>query len=184
MKATTIRRAAVAGLASVALLGTTACSAFNLQATTLEYAPSDGVQTEVGNLEVRNLALISHGEDAAGRFIGTLATSDEQSANASITVNGESFDFEVPGGRDGALVLEEDENQTIVSSTGGAPGLMVDSEVSVNGETVDLQVPVLSAALPEYREFLPQDVSDEELTGHLYQETEGWGGHWSPDGGH
>lgn len=186
VKATTIRRASVAGLAALALLGTTACSAVNLQATTLEYAPSDGVQANVDNVQLRNIALIAAKENGAGRFIGSLSTSDGEPAEVTITVNGESFDFSVPGNLEN-LMLEAEENETVVTNIGGHPGGMVDAEVSVNGTTEPLRISVLSAALPEYRDFLPEEVSEGELTDHLYDFPEHGGGNWvgvDEDGGH
>src|SRR5690625_7783910 len=47
VKVNTTRRNVFAGLALAALIGTTGCSAVNPQATTFEYAPSDGTQTTV-----------------------------------------------------------------------------------------------------------------------------------------
>jgi hypothetical protein len=69
------RRIAVAAVLAVGLaLGTTGCTFFAPQATLIKYDPSDGVSTDVGQLQVRNAFAISpKGTDAnlIGVFINT-----------------------------------------------------------------------------------------------------------------
>lgn len=178
MKVQTFRRGALAALAAAVLAGTTACSAINDQATTMVYSPSDGVQTNVGDLEVRNLAIISNEPNAEGRFIGTLASASGQALTATITINNETFTFNVPG--DEPLQLEDEQNETIVTNTGSEPGLLVPTQVTTGGETEDLPVSVLSGTLPEYRDFAPQEIDDEEQVSHLYE----FEGQFAPDNDH
>jgi hypothetical protein len=176
----TARNAAVAGLAAVALLGATGCSAINQQATTLQYAPSDGIVANVGEAELRNLALITSGPDAEARYIGTIAAdTSEQDLEVSITVAGTETLFSVPAGE--SLKLEDSANEQVIPSSGGFPGGMVEATVEVTGGpeavTEQVDVTILDGTLPEYRPFVPGGAKP-GTDAHLY-ETPGAG-----EGGH
>ena len=118
----TRRRLAAVGLATAALLGATGCSAINPQATTFDYAPSDGIVETVGDAEVLNLLLVSGERDAEGRYIGSVANSSEEPIEVSLTVNGTTTRVSVPGGE--VLSLETSENEHVIPSTGTFPGGM------------------------------------------------------------
>jgi hypothetical protein len=149
----TARNAAMVGLAAVALLGATGCSAINQQATTLQYAPSDGIVANVGDVELRNLALVTNSADSEARYIGSLASSSGEPLEVSITVNGTETLFSVPGNE--SLVLEEEANQQVIPSTGEFPGGLVDATVEVGDTSEVVGVTVLNGTLPEYRPFVP-----------------------------
>ncbi|REE05117.1 hypothetical protein LG293_08735 [Citricoccus nitrophenolicus] len=164
-KATT-RNAAVAGLAAVALLGATGCSAVNMQATTLQYAPSDGIVADVGDAKLRNIALITSEPDAESRYIGTLASATGEPLEVSITVAGTETRFSVPG--EDSLELEDPANEQIIPSSGGFPGGMVDATVEVNGVSETVGITVLDGTLEEYRPFVPGG-ADPSADDHLYE---------------
>ncbi|WP_336704658.1 hypothetical protein [Micrococcus terreus] len=171
----TRRRLAAVGLATAALLGATGCSAINPQATTIDYAPSDGIVETVGDAEVLNLLLVSGERDAEGRYIGSVANSSEEPIEVSLTVNGTTTRVSVPGGE--VLSLETSENEHVIPSTGTFPGGMAQGTIEVDGQSQDVQIPVLDGTLPEYREFVPGGV-DDSVTEHLYlNESEDEGGH-------
>ena len=174
-KATRTRRIAAVGLAAAALLGATGCSAINPQATTIEYAPSDGIIANVGNAQVRNLLLISSDPEAEGRYIGSVTNSSEEPIEVVLTVNGTATRLSVPGGE--TLSLEDSENEHVIPNTGTIPGGMAQGTVEVDGQSQDVQIPVLDGTLPEYREFVPGG-ADDSATEHLYlNESEDEGGH-------
>ena len=171
----TRRRLAAVGLATAALLGATGCSAINPQATTIEYAPSDGIIATVGEAEVRNLLLVSGESEAEGRYSGSVANSSEEPIEVSLTVNGTTTRVSVPGGE--VLSLETSENEHVIPSTGTFPGGMAQGTIEVDGQSQDVQIPVLDGTLPEYREFVPGG-ADDSATEHLYlNESEDEGGH-------
>lgn len=174
-KATRTRSIAAVGLAAAALLGATGCSAINPQATTIDYAPSDGIVETVGDAEVRNLLLVSGERDAEGRYIGSVANSSEEPIEVSLTVNGTTTRVSVPGGE--VLSLETSENEHVIPSTGTFPGGMAQGTIEVDGESQDVKIPVLDGTLPEYREFVPGG-ADESATEHLYQDED------ADEGGH
>lgn len=166
----TARNAAVAGLAAVALLGATGCSAINPQATTIQYAPSDGVVANVGEAELRNIALVTSEPNAEARYIGTIAAdTSEQDLDVSITVAGTETQFTVPAGE--SLTLEDPANERIIPDSGGFPGGMVEATVEVTGggetATEQVDITILDGTLPEYRPFVPGG-ADPATIEHLY----------------
>ncbi|NUL44289.1 hypothetical protein F7P69_03640 [Cellulosimicrobium funkei] len=164
-KATT-RNAAVAGLAAVALLGATGCSAVNMQATTLQYAPSDGIVADVGDAQLRNIALISTEPESESRYIGSLASASGEPLEVSITVDGTQTRFSVPG--DESLHLEDPANEQIIPSSGGRPGTLVDATVEVDGVSETVGITILDGTLEEYRPFVPGGAED-SVDAHLYE---------------
>lgn len=162
----TARNVAVAGLAAVALLGATGCSAINQQATTLQYAPSDGIVANVGEAELRNIALISSAPDAEARYIGAVSNASEEPLEVVLTVEGTSTRLSVPGGE--MLELGEPENEHVIPGHGSFPGGMAESTVEVGGVSQDVKIPVLDGTLPEYRPFVPGGAAP-DATEHLYQ---------------
>ncbi|AXR74125.1 MULTISPECIES: hypothetical protein [Auritidibacter] len=171
MKGSIIRRATGVGLVVATAFGTSGCMFINDQATTMDYAPSDGVQVEVSDMAIRNLALVSDEPNGAGRFIGSLDNRSDAEATVTIKVGSDSATWTVPAGE--RIALEDDENAVVIDNTTGAPGEMVDSEVESMGDSADLQVSVLDGTLQEYRQFVPQeDFDPEENVEHL-QDYEG-----------
>src|SRR5699024_11388669 len=89
VKVTTTRRNVFAGFALAAILGTTGCSAINAQATTFEYAPSDGTQTTVtadesGNgdtVDFLNIGVITKSANEPGRVMGTIHNKSDSRQN-------------------------------------------------------------------------------------------------------
>ncbi|MEW1981589.1 hypothetical protein AB0333_11780 [Citricoccus sp. NPDC079358] len=162
-KATT-RNAAVAGLATVALLGATGCSAVNMQATTLQYAPSDGIVANVGDAQLRNIALITTDPEAEARYIGTLASASGEPLEVSITVDGTQTRFSVPG--EDSLKLEDPANEQIIPSA-GRPGTLVDATVEVDGVSETVGITILDGTLEEYRPFVPGG-AEPSVDDHLY----------------
>ena len=160
----TVRRTAVVGLAAAALLGATGCSAINQQATTLQYAPSDGVVENVGDAELRNVALVTSGADAEARYIGTLASATGEPLEVSITVDGTTTRFSIPG--DDTLELEDPANEQVIPSAGAAPGEIVDAAVDAGGESQTVGITVLNGTLDEYKPFVPGG-ADATVDAHL-----------------
>ncbi|MGM7672184.1 hypothetical protein [Microbacterium sp. A93] len=162
----TVRKAAVAGLAAAALLGATGCSAINEQATSLHYAPSDGIVAEVGDAELRNIALVTSAPDTESRYIGTLSSASGEPLEVSITVDGTQTRFSVPG--DESLILEDPANEQVIPSAGGSPGEIVDATVEVDGESETVGITILDGTLEEYREYVPGG-ADPSADDHLYE---------------
>ena len=147
--------ALTAGALGVGLLAS-GCSASNSQQTTAEYQQSDGINADLGPLELRNMLIVSAGEDQPGRVIGAVYNSSSQ--DVKLTVNGaEGSQTEIPVKANSYVLLNNETDEAVLSTTGGIPGSLVDIKITESGTNVSntVKVPVLDATLPEYKEYLP-----------------------------
>ena len=174
MKVNTTRRNVFAGLALAAIVGTTGCSAVNPQATTFEYAPSDGTQTTVmadenGNansdaVEFLNIGIITESADSTGVLIGTIHNKSDSSQNVDLQINNESLNFSL----DADEILKLEDEQISIDSVGTEPGALADGVASAFGQDSEFNVSILPPTFEEYRELYPGDLNEEEQVEHLY----------------
>jgi hypothetical protein len=147
--------ALTAGALGVGLLAS-GCGYTNSQQTSEQYQSSDGIITDLGPLQLRNILIISNGEKEPGRVIGAVFNSSSQ--DVTLTLKGaKGSQTEVPVKANSSTLLNESSDEAILSTTGGIPGSLVDVEITEDGTNVSntVKVPVLDATLPEYKEYLP-----------------------------
>lgn len=138
--------------AAAALLTATGCGYVSPQATADEYAPSDGIQTDLGDVKVRNFMILAEDADSEGRVIGTVLNDSDEPATLSIDADGVTADIEVPA--NDVVVLEKSEPVTL-DRAGAEPGLMVETEFEAEGQTATIPVPVLDHTYPRYASLMP-----------------------------
>ncbi|WP_285314412.1 hypothetical protein [Pseudarthrobacter sp. fls2-241-R2A-168] len=161
MRFTAMNRAHHAKLAlTAAAIGvgllTAGCGYITPQQTNHQYSASDGIRADLGPLQLRNILIVSSGEDEPGRVIGAVYNSS--SKDVTLKLNGaEGSQTEVPVKANSYTLLNENSDEAILSTSGGAPGSLVDIKVTEDGTNVSntVKVPVLDATLPEYKEYLP-----------------------------
>ena len=142
----------------VSLLSVTGCGYINPQQTAEQYSASDGIRADVGPLQIRNLIIVSAGEDQPGRVIGAIYNSS--SNDVKLTLNGaDGSQTEIPVAKSSYTLLNESTDPAILSTTGGIPGSLVEVKFRESGTGQDSKamVPVMDATLPEYKEYLPKD---------------------------
>jgi hypothetical protein len=140
----------------VGLLSVTGCTYMNPQQTSVQYSASDGISANLGPLEIRNLLIISRGEDQPGRIIGAVYNSS--SSDVKLTVTGaKGSKTEISVAKNSDTLLNDTTAPAILSSTGGVPGSLVDVKLTESGtaQTSTVKVPVLDGTLPEYKAYLP-----------------------------
>lgn len=174
MKVNNTRRNVFAGLAVAAVLGTTGCSAINPQATTFEYAPSDGTQTTIkadeaadansDQVDFLNIGVVTESADDAGAVFGTIHNKSESSQNVELQINNQDFTFSLDAGE----ILELENEELTVQPVGTEPGMLADGVASVFGQQDEFNVSILPPRLEEYREYYPGDVNVDEQTSHLH----------------
>ena len=172
MKVNTTRRNVFAGLALAAVLGTTGCSAINPQATTFEYAPSDGTQTTVyadenhldGMADFVNIAVITQDANDAGRLIGSIHNKSDRQQNVELQVNNNTERFSVDAGE----VLKLEDEEVVLEPVGTEPGALADGTATAFGTSQDFNVAILSPVLEHYRDLYPGDLEVEDEVEHLY----------------
>ena len=168
MKVNTTRRNVFAGLALAAVLGTTGCSAINPQATTFEYAPSDGTQITIdadeGMVDFLNIAVITQDADDVGRLIGSIHNKSEREQNVELQINNNTEQFSLDAGE----VLHLEEEEIVLEPVGTDPGELADGTATAFGVSDDFKVSILPPVQEHYRDLYPGDLDVEEETGHLY----------------
>lgn len=149
-----VQLAVAAGSAVLALLGATGCSAVNEQATTIEYAASDGIVERVGPVLLRNVLIITSDEGEPGTLLGTLF--NESDSPVQVTIDGENENSQITIEAEGKYVFEDEvDDDGTLQGISEIPGSLVDLEFTVNSESETFRVPVLDGTLEEYREFVP-----------------------------
>lgn len=139
----------------ITLLVLSGCSLSREVESLRPYAPSDGVQSEVGDLKSRNLMFI---RNDAGKaiLIGSFVNASQTELMASIATddkNGETFryDFSIEPG--GVFDLGYNGNPGIVLEVDEIAGAMRNVFVTAGGDPFGKLVPVLDGTLEEYRPF-------------------------------
>ena len=161
MRSTAMNRAQRGKLAlTAAALGasllTAGCGYITPQQTSHQNSASDGIRTDLGPLQLRNIRIVSNGEDEPGRLIGAVYNSS--SKDVTLTVNGaKGSQTQVPVKANSYTLLNDKADAAILSTTGGKPGSMVDVKITENGTNVSntVKVPVLDATLKEYKDYVP-----------------------------
>ncbi|MGJ9404428.1 hypothetical protein [Arthrobacter sp. KK5.5] len=165
------RRAVAAAALATMALGATGCAAINPQATTMQYAPSDGFSVDIAGIQGRNMMLVANSADEEARLIGSLINSTDAPLTITLEVAENTVSIDVPA--DSTKKLEDDANKTIVPNSGAEPGALTSVRMAVSGASTQQSIPVVNGALAEYRPYLPGGY-DESTVEHLapHEETE------------
>jgi hypothetical protein len=150
------RLAASAVLAVGLVLGASGCSMLTYQATTEHYDASDGVSANVGDLDLRNILVVSEdGED--GNLVLTVVNTGEDDAELGVQVGeggGEPLIIEVEAGA--TVSLGGDEEPLLLEGIDTQPGALVPIYFQYGtAEGIEKLVPVLDGRLPEYADLAP-----------------------------
>lgn len=138
--------------AAAALLTATGCGYVSPQATADDYAPSDGIQADLGDVKLRNFMIIAEDENSEGRLIGTVRNTGSEDATLSVDADGATAEVEVPA--NDSVVLEKSEPVTL-DEAGAMPGLMVTTQIEADGQSTEQSVPVLDHTYPRYASLVP-----------------------------
>lgn len=115
------------------------------------YAIANGVNAEVGGIEIRSLLIVSAAESKPGRLLGTLFNRSPELVEVSIADTDDALTVSV----EGETNHEFDTNPAILDSVEDIPGSRVTISISVGSDKEELQVPVLDGTLEAYRPYLP-----------------------------
>ena len=140
----------------IGLLSVTGCGYINAQQTTEQYSASDGTRTDLGPLQLRNMMIISDGEDKPGRVIG--AVYNTSANDVKLTINGAGgSQTQVPVKKNSYALLNESADPAILSTSGGKPGSLVEVTIREDGTNLDakFKMPVLDASITDYKQYLP-----------------------------
>ena len=126
------------------------------QATTEHYDPSDGVSADVGDLDLRNILVVSEdGED--GNLVLTVVNTGDEDAELGVQVGeggGEPLIIEVEAGA--TVSLGGDEEPLLLEGIDTQPGALLPLYFQYGtAEGIEKLVPVLDGRLPEYADLAP-----------------------------
>ncbi len=152
------QRISLIALIGVGALAVSGCSYINPQSTAHIYSPSDGVRTDLGNLELRNILVVSSGENRPGRVIGAVFNTSDSEITLTITGSADSR-TRIAVKAHGDYYLNESTDASILSSVSAMPGanetLSLSQDGSAGPKAAELTVPVLDGTLTEYKRYIP-----------------------------
>jgi hypothetical protein len=141
----------------IGLLSVTGCGYINPQQTSEQYSASDGTRTDLGPLQLRNMMIISDGEDKPGRVIG--AVYNVSSRDVKLTISGAgSAQTEISVKKNSYALLNDDStDEAILSTTGVKPGSVAELSIREDGtnQNAKFKVPVLDGTIVDYKQYLP-----------------------------
>lgn len=153
-----LKRAGLSAAAVAALLTATGCSAINPVATAdVGYAPADGIVVQMGEIDLTNMLIVATGAEEEGRLLGSIENGFAEDVTVRVDTGVATAQIEVAAGE---TVLLEEAEPVILDPAGEAPGLMIDTEFSAAGLSVEDSVPVLDHTFPRYAEFVPGGAPD------------------------
>jgi len=157
------RLAASAALALGLALGASGCSMLTYQATTEKYDPSDGVSVDIGELDLRNVLVVSEdGED--GNLIMTVVNNGDDDVELGVQFGeggGDTQTIEIEAGNTVAFGVDAAESEDVLEpflleGIDTQPGSLLSMYFQYgDAEGIEKQVPVLDARLPEYADLAP-----------------------------
>jgi len=159
------RFAASAVVMALVLGGTTGCTFLTPQATTEHYDPSDGIGASIGEIQVRNVLLLTEDGETASLLINlindsqygadvTVQYADASNAKVNESVYVNAGDVTSLGG--------PDNEQLVLSGIDAKPGSLFPVFIQYGNETgKQLWVPVLDGGEPHYSELIPESTSTE-----------------------
>jgi len=157
------RLAASAALALGIALGASGCSMVTYQATTEHYDASDGVSVDVGDLDLRNVLVVSD-DGVDGTLVMTVVNNGTEDVSLDVQFGeggSEAQTIEVEAGSEIAFGVDDvegtDEVEPIVlEGIDTIPGAFLPMFFEYSGaEGVEKLVPVLDGRLPEYENLVP-----------------------------
>ncbi|WP_145962028.1 hypothetical protein [Renibacterium salmoninarum] len=154
------RRLGAVAILGATLLGASACGYIAPQQTTHVYSPSDGIQLNIGNVEFRDILIVTSGStDKPGRVLG--AVFNTSNAPIEVTFRGaDGAQTQVTVKPNEPYYLNESTEASILSAVSEPAGGLETVTVSQNGSkgpaSEDAKVPVLDGTLKEYVKYIPK----------------------------
>ena len=148
------RTAAAAAIAAATLGGLTACDLFAPQDTLYIEEASVGVSATVGNVFVGNAVLVQ-GEGDTANLVTTLVNTGGETEKVTINPSGgTSIDVTLEP-RETKRIGNPPSEESLVTGVEGKPGGLTTVSVTSGGNSVGLQVPIVTGALQPYGTLTP-----------------------------
>lgn len=152
MRARAVAAIALSGAVAIGLSG---CTMWMHVETARPYDPSDGVNFTVGDLELRNVLVVT-GDGELGNLVGTAVnlTGSDIDFTVQWKADGEYQEVELTADANGRTSFGLDEQVTLQPLGEDAGGLL-DAVVHNTDGQKGVRIPVLDATLAEYEDAIP-----------------------------
>ena len=133
------------------------------QATTEHYDASDGVSVDVGNLDLRNILIVSE-DGADGNLVMTVVNNGDEDVELGVQFGeggGDVQFVDVEAGGTVAFGVDDSESidvlePLLLENIDTQPGSLLPMYFQYgDAEGIEKQVPVLDSRLPEYADLAP-----------------------------
>lgn len=149
-------RARAGALALTAVIATAGCSFTSPFQTDKPMSLGDGVMLDLGNLEVRNLAIVTGkaGDDAT--LTGTVGNTGSEDATLQVLTTDGAAPLEAKVPANTVVTLSTDGEKLTVPGLDAAPGSMTEVAVGATGaDLTPVSIPVLDPA-GYYEDYAPE----------------------------
>jgi hypothetical protein len=153
------RLVASAALSALVLVGATGCAFISPQATTIEYAASDGVNVPAsdGPLDIRNAFIVATEDGSNGNLIAGIVNTTDKSETLTVEIEGlEPLTVRVGAGE--TVSLGADAEPLLIEGLDTMPGATIEmyfQSGDAGGATAE--IPVLDGSLPYYADLVPSE---------------------------
>lgn len=136
---------ASAGLVAAGAVALSGCQTQSPIQTQFAYQPADGVAVDLGNIQVRDLVVVSSAQDQPGVLSGVVVNKGAQPVRVTFaTANGGQASVEAAPGKGTRLEDSTTVDPATLPKVGTAPGGLLQIEVSTpEGGAQQVKVPVL-----------------------------------------
>ena len=148
-------------MGAVVVLGTSGCAMLAPQGTTIQYAPSDGmnVPDSSGPLDVRNVLIVANEDGSEGNLVAAIVNATDSAGTLNIEVgegsDAVSLSVRVPAGTTKSLG-NGDTKPLLIEDLNTKPGATVSVYFqSGDGEGVRTYIPVLDGTLDYLAPLVP-----------------------------
>lgn len=126
------------------------------QATTEAYTPGDGIAADIGDLDLRNVLIVSD-DGVDGNLVMTVVNTGEEDVSLGLQFGDDSQTVEVEVEAGASLVLGGgDEEPLLLEGIDTEPGSFLPVYFQYgDAEGAEKLVPVLDSSLPEYSSLAP-----------------------------
>lgn len=149
------RTVGAAALAAALVAGLTACDLFAPQDTLDIEEASVGSSATVGDVFVGNAVLVTSDGGSTSNLVVTLVNQGGDTQQVEIAPSGGGSISVSLDPRDTRQLGDPPDDESLVSGLDAAPGSLTTVTVTSGGESVGLQVPVVTGALPPYGTLTP-----------------------------
>lgn len=164
MRARTTAAVVIAGAVMVLTAG---CNFISPQTTTEHYDASDGVSTNVGQIDVRNAIVFTENGDEASLSVA-LINNSSKAANVTFQYDNlgstDTVSIPVPANGETDRGTQGGQEQTILNGIGKQPGSLITVFIQYGNETgKKLRIPVLDGSFSQYATLLPSPSATNDI---------------------